>query len=98
MLTGKLFEYFGSGTPILAIAPTDGEAAEAIARCRSGWTHAPDDVTGLRERVRDLWRRYRRGERHLAEPNAAEVARFSRRSLAGEMAKLLDAISSRPPD
>ncbi len=98
MLTGKLFEYLGSGTPILAIAPTDGEAAEAIARCRSGWTHAPDDAAGLRERVRDLWHRYRRGERHFTEPNPAGVARFSRRNLAGEMAGILDAVSSRHPD
>jgi glycosyltransferase involved in cell wall biosynthesis len=98
MLTGKIFEYLGSGTPILAIAPTDGEAAETISRCRCGWTHAPDDVAGLRERIRDLWRRRRAGERTFAEPNSLEVARFSRRNLTGDLAALLEAITSRRPD
>lgn len=94
MLTGKLFEYLGSGTPVLAIAPTDGEAADAIARCRSGWTHAPGDADGIRERLRGLWRRHRAGESALANPDPGEIARFSRRNLAGRLGAILDTITA----
>jgi len=92
MLTGKLFEYLGSGTPILAIAPEDGEAAEAIRRCRAGWVHHAGDAAGLRERLRGIWRGFRAGERRFAEPDPAEVSRFSRRNLAGRIAEILDSL------
>ena len=35
ILTGKLFEYLGSGTPLISIAPPKGNAAKIIAETKS---------------------------------------------------------------
>jgi glycosyltransferase involved in cell wall biosynthesis len=45
VLTGKLFEYFGSGRPVLALGPRpDSEAAQLIAQTRSGVTLCSQDA------------------------------------------------------
>lgn len=93
MLTGKLFEYLGSGTAILAIAPEEGEAAEVIRRCRAGKVFAPADGPGIREWLRRCWRRFRAGDHLFEEPDTAQVARFGRRSLAGQLAAILDSVT-----
>ena len=36
ILTGKLFEYLGSGKPIIGIGPTDGDAVKIISECQAG--------------------------------------------------------------
>lgn len=38
LLTGKLFEYLSSGTPILCIGPEDGDAAHIISEVQAGET------------------------------------------------------------
>ena len=91
MLTGKVFEYLGSGTAVLGLAP-EGEASELIRRCRAGTTVAPGDTAGLTDLLRSIWRRYRSGERRFAEPDSREVAEYGRRRLTGRLATLLDAV------
>jgi hypothetical protein len=45
VLTGKLFEYFGSGRPILALGPRpDSEAVQLIAQTRSGISLCSQDA------------------------------------------------------
>jgi glycosyltransferase involved in cell wall biosynthesis len=95
MLTGKLFEYLGSETPILAIAP-DGEATELIERCRAGDVFAPDDVRGIKEHLRDRWKRFRGGDRQSGEPDAQAVSAYTRRNLTERLATLLDEVSASP--
>lgn len=36
ILTGKLFEYIASGTPVLGIGPVDGDAARVLKECHAG--------------------------------------------------------------
>jgi glycosyltransferase involved in cell wall biosynthesis len=93
MLTGKIFEYLGSGTPILAFAP-EGEASELIRRSRAGFVLDPRDRDGAKALLRDLWRRYRLGERRFAEPDPEVVASYSRRRLAERLAGILDEITA----
>ncbi|MGF6781105.1 glycosyltransferase family 4 protein [Paraburkholderia sp. GAS334] len=51
--TGKLFEYLGSGRPILAL--TKGTAAEAIINeTQAGWAIAPDDTAAIRAMLKEL--------------------------------------------
>jgi glycosyltransferase involved in cell wall biosynthesis len=96
MLTGKVFEYLGSGTAILGLAP-EGEATELIHRCRAGHVLAPGDAAGLTELLRSIWNRYRSGERRFAEPDPREVAEYGRRRLTGRLAALLDGIAGAGP-
>jgi hypothetical protein len=99
MLTGKIFEYLGAQVPILALGPRDGDAARLLARTGAGWIFEHGDVDALRELLRMLWRSHRAGDRsapadHAAtfglQPNRAEIARYSRREQAKELAAIFD--------
>jgi glycosyltransferase involved in cell wall biosynthesis len=47
IVTGKIFEYLASETPILCLAPTDGDAAKIIEECRAGRTFDYADEAGI---------------------------------------------------
>ncbi|HCC70985.1 MAG TPA: hypothetical protein DEQ09_07540 [Bacteroidales bacterium] len=47
IITGKLFEYLRTETPILAIGPEDGEAAKIINECGAGKTFNKHDINGI---------------------------------------------------
>ena len=91
MLTGKVFEYLGSGTPVLAVAP-EGEAKELIERCRAGIVVDPGDTDGMREVLRTIWREFRAGKRRFAEPDEERIARYGRRALTEKLAGILDEV------
>ncbi len=92
MLTGKVFEYLGSGTPILAIAPPEESAARLIRDCRAGFVVAPSDGAGIREILRSLWTRWRDGERHFADPDAERIAQYGRKRLTGRLSEILSEV------
>lgn len=46
---GKLFDYLGSGKPILALSPEDGEIARILRETKSGWCVTPHDTNAIRE-------------------------------------------------
>lgn len=52
-LPGKVFEYFGAGRPILALAK-DNEAAHVVEETGTGWTVAPDDIDAIAAVLRRL--------------------------------------------
>ncbi len=69
-LPGKLFEYIGSGRPVLALA--DGnEAARVVRETGVGWTVPPLDVPAIAHALE----RIVAGELR-AEPNSAMVGRY----------------------
>jgi glycosyltransferase involved in cell wall biosynthesis len=60
--TGKIFEYFGAGRPILALA-ADSEAARLVAETNTGLAVAPDDVDAIADALQliatgEMGRRY----------------------------------------
>ncbi|MBL4624027.1 MAG: hypothetical protein JKY42_02625 [Flavobacteriales bacterium] len=53
ILTGKLFEYLASGTPLLSIGPLDGNAAKIIKDCGRGDMVDYDNNTQLKQTILD---------------------------------------------
>lgn len=49
ILTGKLFEYLGSGTPIIFLGPTQGDAAHVIREAGQGACYEHDQVKDIAE-------------------------------------------------
>ncbi len=47
ILTGKIFEYLGSGTPILLLGPVEGDAARIVKETGQGICFEHDDVNGI---------------------------------------------------
>ncbi len=83
---GKLFEYLAVGRPVLAIAPPHSSTADVLQTTGGGWlgdaSSAESIACVLRQAYAERTRR----------PNAAEVARFDRRRLAGDLARVFDEV------
>lgn len=83
----KLYEYLGSGKPILGIAP-DGASRELLARSGRGLLAHPDDPDGVREAMKAMVQKQ-------AAPNPApdfDLASYERKRIAGDLASLLDGL------
>lgn len=92
VLTGKLFEYLASGTPILALAP-DGEAADLIRELRAGRVVAGDDSAAVAAALREAADAFREGRRPFGEPDHEAVAEYGRDRLTARLARILDRLT-----
>jgi glycosyltransferase involved in cell wall biosynthesis len=82
--TGKLFEYFSAGKPILALA--QGNEAERLVReTRTGVVVPPDDV----DAIADVLRRAVRGDL-LRDYAPQGIERYAYPQLAEEMSEVIE--------
>ena len=86
-IPGKLFEYMTSGRPILAVGPQEGDAAKLIKENKLGLICEPEDKDGIKNAIRILFQQF-----ESLEPshNTEDIGRFSRKSLTGNLAKILN--------
>jgi glycosyltransferase involved in cell wall biosynthesis len=89
VLSGKVFEYLAAGRPILAVVPPDGAAADLVRETGAGVVVAPDDVSGIREALRELHARFVDGGLPAVELSEETRERLSRRARVEEVAALL---------
>jgi len=88
LVPGKLYEYLGAGRPVLAIGFPESLAADLVRRLGAGWVSTPDDPAGIADALELAWTG-KFTPRHSAE----ECARYTRRALAGELARVFGAIT-----
>jgi glycosyltransferase involved in cell wall biosynthesis len=91
IVPGKVYEYAGSGRPIITLAPP-GAVAEFITGTRSGMVSASQDIDGIARIFAHYYRQWIDGNIGLDQDRAA-VMRYERREIARELAALLDAVS-----
>lgn len=91
MLTGKLYEYLASGRPILAIGPTEGDAAGILQETGCGRISDFDDRNTLRSNILHFFNQYLQGKNEPAGISPA-VLKYSRRELTGQLAKALNGL------
>lgn len=90
VLTGKIFEYLGSGKPVLAMVP-QGLASELLLKAKAGMVVDPDDINGIKQGIMEYYRRWQSGTlRSTTDPEI--VAQYSRKQLAGQLAQVFDAL------
>ncbi len=90
----KLYEYFGAARPILALTEPDGDVAAVLKQ--SSVLHriaAPRDVPAICRGLTELTASIRTNQPAVQEPTA--LLRFTRESLAQELAGHLDLINIR---
>ncbi|MEZ5172500.1 MAG: glycosyltransferase [Bacteroidia bacterium] len=85
-LTGKMFEYLAARRPILMQGPADSQAAQVISQNPANRIIGFDDTGSIKSALADLFAA--RNE----DKNAEADERFSRITLTGELAALLDGI------
>jgi glycosyltransferase involved in cell wall biosynthesis len=85
--TSKVYEYFGSRKPVLALAP-EGVERDAVTAYPAGTVVDPDDDRAIAAAIEEMHRAWL--DDRLPEATAADVECFDRRILTGRLAALLD--------
>ncbi|MBN1415292.1 MAG: glycosyltransferase family 4 protein [Bacteroidales bacterium] len=86
ILTGKLFEYLGSGKKIIGIGPSGGDAARIIRECESGDMADYLNVNDLENHIRKIMNET---DNDRINPNRERIRNYSRRSQAAQIARLI---------
>lgn len=81
--TGKLFEYMGTGKPILALVPP-GEAANALEGYGAAWICDPDDAEEVASTLEEILEQLETG--NIPVGSTEWTAPFDRRKQAGQLA------------
>jgi hypothetical protein len=92
ILTGKFFEYLAAKRPILAVGPTDGDAAVVLNETGAGVIVDFADEQATKAAIQNYYNQYKKGTLSV---QSESVERFSRRSLTGELAGLLDGFAKK---
>ena len=90
-LPGKLFDYLGSGRPIIASSLPDSEVTAVLSSVGGNCVVAPGDIRGLAEAIEKL--SVADGLAAFSERIPEASARYERSSLTKNLAALLDRIS-----
>jgi glycosyltransferase involved in cell wall biosynthesis len=88
-LTGKLFEYLAAGRPILMVGPTEGQAALVITEGKAGAVCDFDAVDAMKSVLSQWYRDWKNG---IEWPTSPAALQFSRKTLCGHMARVLDTL------
>ena len=87
ILPGKLFEYMGVRRPIVAIGPSDGDAAKIIEDSSSGVIVDYEDVRTMKTYISEYYQQYQTIGINVSNQDTAQ---YTRKALAGKIAGLLD--------
>jgi glycosyltransferase involved in cell wall biosynthesis len=90
ILTGKLFEYLASEKPILAVGPTQGDAAAIINECSAGKMFEFNDTENMLAWLEEkylLW-----NASHNTRLDGIAYKKYSRKELAKQFAGILNAL------
>ncbi len=87
ILPGKLFEYLAARRPVLGIGQEDGAMARVIASTSAGITAGWENPAAIRSFLEEAWRQHRSGG---VPCTSGDIAPYSRRATARELAALLD--------
>lgn len=87
ILTGKLFEYIGSGRTVIGLGPVRGDASAILDQCKAGKMFSRDDRSGILNFLQDELRLNSSDSRpaNLTEERQA----YSRHRLASGLAALI---------
>lgn len=91
ILTGKLFEYLASATPMLAIGPPAGNAAQLLADCKRTPMIAYEDETTMKRQIKGWFTQFQQGG--VPKHPGQEHLKYSREGLTHKLAQLLNTLS-----
>ena len=89
ILTGKFYEYLAAKRPILGVGPTDGDAAEVLQDTGGGVMVDFEDEIATKKCLLEYYSHYRT---KTLSVQTGSVARYSRRSLTGQLASILNSL------
>lgn len=90
IIPGKLFEYMVSERPILALGPIGADFEQIIKSTNTGFFFAYDEKEALKSQISNYFKAFQ--EKNL-NVNAIGLQKYSRKSLTGDLARLLNSDS-----
>jgi glycosyltransferase involved in cell wall biosynthesis len=87
-LPAKIFEYLAARRPILALA-SRGAAADLVREAEAGVVVDPEVISAIADQIVMLYRKWQRRELEIT-PRQDVIARYDRRQLTGQLARILD--------
>jgi glycosyltransferase involved in cell wall biosynthesis len=91
LYTGKMFEYFGSGRPILTLAG-EGDTGDLVERLGAGIVVDPGDIEAICRAVMDYYRLYKAGKGFKVDnPDIPDL--FDRKKQTERLANIFDEVS-----
>jgi glycosyltransferase involved in cell wall biosynthesis len=88
ILTGKLFEYIGSGKPVLGIGPVKGDAAVILDSCEAGRFFARGEEENIVAYLNSTYLLFKSTDREQLH-GAATRSKYSRRVLTEQLAEMI---------
>src|SRR5207249_665986 len=88
-IPAKLFEYVGSGRPIMVIGPKESDVATIISETQTGTTLESYDLDSIKATVKQYYSAWK-NKHPLFNPTGIEKYTF--KNLTAQMSKLLDNI------
>ncbi|WP_103665792.1 glycosyltransferase family 4 protein [Gracilimonas amylolytica] len=89
--SGKLFEYLGTGKPVLGLVH-EGAELETLKSYGAGYTAPPDDLEAVKEALLSLYNDWK--QKALKQPKKAYMEQFDRRKLTQSLSDVFDSLTS----
>ncbi len=94
IITGKLFEYIASLTPILAIGPVDGNAAKILHNANRSQMIDFKDTKAIEKRIRQAYNQWNEADKQVKH-DSSEIDQFSRKGLTEKLANVLENLTNK---
>lgn len=92
IVPGKVYEYMGSGKPIITLAP-EGAVTEVIEQTRSGRCARSQDIDAIADIFLDFYTQWE-NDTLGTDQKREEIERYERREITRRLSELLDDVSS----
>ena len=89
ILTGKFFEYLGSGRVVFGVGPSNGNLSQILAKTGVGDMVGYDDLQKAKQIIANYYSDYKLNKLF---PKGGNIEEYSRRSLAGKILKIIEQV------
>lgn len=93
IITGKLFEYLASGTPVIPVGPIDGDAAAILKQCERETMIDYKEKEIFKEGLLKKFREWKKTDGYFSKPDVSMLDRYSRRSSAKSMVDIMNRLT-----
>jgi hypothetical protein len=92
IITGKIFEYIGAGRPVFLVGPSDCDAARIVSISQSGTIHGYNEKEKMKQTLLYQYDLFKNGRNQNVD---SLKEKYSRKNLTGELAELLDKLTTK---
>ncbi len=90
ILTGKIFEYIASGSPVIGIGPVHGNASELLKSCNRPGMIDYSDKEGIKECIKDQFTFWKEQSGFSKKISDESYTRYTRKNITASLAKIMD--------